>query len=199
MSATVFGLVREILQRSYGEGVWEAILRASEVNGRATSGRPVPSGPDGGEEPARPAGESDLDLPSDCLISWWGRQAIPAMSRRYPSLFSGHPNLRSFLLSLAEVIPTASETRSGPGGLALSYLTTFDGDLLLTVETGSGLCPLLKGVVVGAAEAYAEPVALEELKCMKRGDNRCVLRVATVIATQAGPHEARTGRRVRHA
>jgi hypothetical protein len=38
------------------------------------------------------------------------------------------------------------------------------------------LCALAEGFVIGAAAHYGETVELEQLTCMHRGDDRCVIR-----------------------
>jgi len=48
---------------------------------------------------------------------------------------------------------------------------------LLGYESARRLCSFAQGLIEGTAEHYGETVALEHLKCMTRGDDKCLLSV----------------------
>lgn len=168
MRGTLFGLVREVLERQYGTGLWDSLLAACELNGKAN--------PFDGTASSS-AGEVARDLPSDALVCWFGRDVVPQLSKMYPSLFGRHDNLRSFVRSLGEGLPTAEASIEVDQVAALECRESFDGDALVTIRGPEPVCALVEGVIAGAADLYGEPVVVDELKCAKRGDACCVLQI----------------------
>lgn len=147
----MIGLVKETLVRRYGDRIWDGGARD-----RAREG----------------------DGASDALICWLGREAIPALSRSYPSLFERYGSLESFVRGLADDLPALRAGSGGmPGTASLDPRSAPDGSLLVRIEGDAPLCALVQGVIAGAAVRYDEPATIQELKCRKRGDNVCVLRV----------------------
>ena len=176
MTGVLFGLVRETIARQYGEEFWCSLLEAGARNGRCGHAG----------EAEDPGGTPIADLPSDSLICWVGRQSVSALARSYPSLFHRHGSARSFVRSLNDGIPIGQILADGGPSPSLSFCDSMDGDLLVTVDGPAGVCALVKGVIAGAGDQLSEEVAVEELKCVRTGDNRCVLRVRFGAPLTAG-------------
>ena len=169
MRGTLFGLVREVLERQYGAGLWESLLEACELNGNGVNTSDWNAGNDDRAIP--------IDIPSDALICWLGRSVVPQLAQTYPSLFRRHGNLRSFVRSFGEGLPSAAPLVEVDQVPALEFFESFDGNMLVTIQGAEPICALAEGVIAGAADYYGEPVVIDELKCVKRGDNRCVLQM----------------------
>lgn len=150
MNGKLIGLVKETLVRRYGDRIWDAVTR---------------EGPPG------------RDLASDALICWLGREAVPGLSRSYPSLFDRYGDLESFVRGLADDLPTVRARGGRSPMAAFGFRSAPDGSLLVRIESEAPICALVQGVIAGAAVRYDEGPVIQELKCRKRGDNACVLRV----------------------
>lgn len=173
----LLGLVRETLVKQYGQPLWDALVTAEETRLRDRI-----EGADVGPV---------ADLPSDALVCWLARQSVSALRDTYPSLFGRHDDLADFVRSFGDELPVAADrgmTESRPA--RFTYHDTPDGDLLVRIEAESPICALIEGVIAGAALHYDERVTIEELKCRKRGDNACLIRIAFAddpLAADLGP------------
>ncbi len=148
MDGKLIGLMKATLVRRYGEALWESLLTDAE------------------------------GVPSDSLACWLGRDAVPAMTESYPSLFARHPDLEGFIRGLGDDLPVAgSRDEREAAAVGFRYAVTPDGAILLRIEADCVLCALVQGVIAGAAIHYGERVSIRELKSPKRGDNACVLQI----------------------
>lgn len=161
MDGRLLGLVREAVVRRYGHAMWDSLLAAGDPDPGVASEGPSPK-----------------DVPSDSLICWLGRESVPALQETYPSLFARHRDLASFVHGLGDELPVAGERNDAEGvHAAFGFATVQDGDTLLRLEAPTPICSLIKGVIAGAAVHYGEQVEMDELKCRKRGDNHCILKI----------------------
>ncbi len=100
--------------------------------------------------------------------------AQQTFARLYPAFFSIAPTARDFLLTVETrihelvraTIPNAAPPRlkvgpSGEDGVEISY------------DSPRRLCTLLRGLAEGTAKHYGEAATIEELTCMRRGDDAC--------------------------
>lgn len=107
----------------------------------------------------RPNGE---DLPSPALTWWFGRQSVLLAADHHPGLFADRSGALDFLGHLV-----------GP----LAMISAPTGGLVLSLRSGEP-CTFVAGVVAGVGEHYGRPLEARSLKCVRRGDNRCVLAVS---------------------
>lgn len=197
MSATMLDLVRNTVERRYGRLTWTALVGAPAAEGGLASGEE-------GDARASSNGSLGADAPSDALACWLGRQTVARLAQERPDLFRRHQGLRPFLLALHD--PTAGPALYNPErpSLSVDVHDAVDGQLLVSVDGDAACCALVEGLIAGAADRYGESACLALLKCRKRGDNRCVIRVSFQVAdSDAGLHlaplsaEAANGPRVR--
>lgn len=160
MNGRLIGLVKETLTRRYGDGIWSAV-----------AGRELASGG---------------DAASDALVCWLGRQAVPGLSRRYPSLFERHGDLEGFVRGLGDELPSVRVGAEEGSSVTFGFGSAPDGSLLVRIGGEAPICALVQGVIAGAAVHYGQTAALQELKCRKRGDNACVLRVRVTAGEGEG-------------
>ena len=176
MKGVVFNLLEAVVRRDYGEDTWEALLEATEVDGAYTS---LGNYPD--EEMMRLVGaaSSALKMPADDVVRWFGRNALPLLAKKHPQFFTPHKSTRPFLLTLNHVIH--SEVRKlypGADVPEFSYDTSSSDVLLMHYRSPRKLCALAEGFIEATAAHYDEELSLDQPECMKRGDDKCVLRVA---------------------
>lgn len=150
MDGMLIGLVRDALIRQYGEELWDAL-----------AGR----------------GAANEGAPSDSLACWLGQHTVPTLRETYPTLFSRHPDLQSFIRGLGDDIPVSGHRR--PSAVPMSFHTVDapDGQILLRVEADCSMCALIQGVIAGAAVHYDERVTIHQIKSRRRGDNVCLFQI----------------------
>lgn len=178
MKGIVFNLFEEVIRRQHGEDTWDHILATSQLDGIYTS-----LGNYRDDELSRLVGAASgmLDRSPAEVTRWFGQNALPLMAERYPMFFRGHDSTRSFVLTLNSIIHP--EVRKGYQGYEVPV---FDFDIAdarhLTIgyQSARRLCTFAQGLIEGAGRYFHEDVLFEHLRCMHRGDEKCVFRVAFV-------------------
>jgi hypothetical protein len=175
VKGVVFGLLEQLVVRDFGEDTWDALLDASGLDGVYTS---LGSYPDDDLAKLVAAAAEALGMPPDDVVSWLGRNALPLFADRYPQLFEPHASTRSFVLTLNDIIHP--EVRKlYPGADVPEFDFDARGELLLMgYRSPRKLCSFAEGLLLGAADHYGERLTIEQPRCMKRGDDRCVLEIA---------------------
>jgi len=172
----IFNVVEEVVTGRYGDDTWDSLLDAAELDGSYTS---LGSYPDEDLSRLVAAASETLGIPADDVVRSLGQGAIPLLAARYPQFFDAHGSTRQFLLTLNDIIHP--EVRKlYPGAVVPDFDFEFDddGSLLLGYRSQRQLCALAEGFILGAAGHYGEDVALTQLRCMLRGDDKCVIRCA---------------------
>jgi hypothetical protein len=177
MKGIVFNLLEEVVSAHLGEDAWDAILEAAAAGGAYTS---LGNYPD--EEFARLIGAVSDRTGRDCrdALKWFGHSAMRLLAQRFPEFFTTHRSLRSFLLSLNDVIhaevrklyPGAEvpvfEFETPAGAAALDTL-------IIHYRSKRKLCQLAEGFIAGAADHFREPVGVVQPCCMLEGAAECQL------------------------
>lgn len=95
-------------------------------------------------------------------------------ARLYPAFFSIAGSPRDFLLTVETRIHElvrATIPNAAPPQLRVSPLGE-DG-VEIHYDSPRRLCPLLRGLTQGTANHYGQAATIDELTCMRRGDNAC--------------------------
>ncbi|WOH60161.1 heme NO-binding domain-containing protein [Bradyrhizobium sp. BWC-3-1] len=176
MKGVVFNLLEAVVRRDYGDDAWEALLDAAGTDGAYSS---LGNYPD--EELVKLVGaaSSALKMPADDVVRWFGRNALPLLAKTHPHFFTAHKSTRPFLLTLNDVIH-AEVRKLYPGAdvPVFTYDTSSSDFLLMHYRSHRKLCALAEGFIQATAAYYAEELSLDQLECMNRGDDKCVLRVS---------------------
>lgn len=175
MKGIVFNLLEELVRRDHGENTWDALLESAGLDGTYTS---LGSYPD--EEMTKLVGAASRALrrPSDAILRWFGRSAIPLLAARYPSFFTTQKTTRLFLLTLNDIIhPEVRKLYPGAVVPVFDFDTSSPDVLLMGYKSERKLCALAQGFVEGAADHYGEDLSFEHVKCMHRGHEKCVFRM----------------------
>lgn len=177
MKGIIFNLLEEVVTAQFGETAWDETLVSAGVDGAYTS---LGNYPDQQliellADISRRAGKSDRET-----LKWFGRASMPYLYKHYPDIFTAHHSLRSFLLSLNDVIhaevrklyPGADvpvfefESPAGEGALE---------PLIIRYRSKRRLCFLAEGFIGGAADCYKQEVTVSQQQCMLEGAADCVL------------------------
>jgi hypothetical protein len=99
-------------------------------------------------------------------------------TRLYPAFFAISKSAREFLLTVETRIHElvrATIPKAAPPQLHVSELGA-DG-VVIVYSSPRRLCLLLRGLVEGTARHFGETAAIEEVTCMRRGDEHCTFEV----------------------
>ena len=177
MKGIVFNLLEDVVTTHLGEEAWDDTLDAAGVGGSYTS-----LGNYEDEEFVALLGAISArnGKPVSETLRWFGHKSMPFLARRYTEFFSAHNSLRSFLLSLNDVIH-AEVRKLYPGAdVPVFEFETPTGEasrdtLLIHYRSKRRLCHLAEGFIAGAADCFAEDVLVHQSHCMHQGADHCIL------------------------
>jgi predicted hydrocarbon binding protein len=175
VKGVVFNLLEQVVSRDYGEDTWDPLLDAAGVDGAYTS---LGGYADDDLVALVGAASTALDKPPDEIVRWFGREALPLLATSYPNFFDPHDSARSFILTLNEIIhPEVRKLYPG------ADVPVFDFDVtnevvLMGYRSERQLCSFAEGLIEGAAAHYGEKASIEQQRCMKRGDPKCLLEIS---------------------
>lgn len=173
MKGIVFNLVEELVSREHGEATWDTLLEAADLDGSYTA---LGNYPDEDLGKLVAGALAALNKPSDVIIRWFGRNALPLLHRRYPEFFEPHGSARDFLLTLNDIIhPEVRKLYPGADVPVFVFDTPSDDVLVMGYRSLRKLCSLAEGFIEGAADHFGEEVEIEQSQCMNRGDHECVI------------------------
>jgi hypothetical protein len=119
-----------------------------------------------------------LQKPSEAILRWFGRNAMPLLAEKYPSFFAGPNTTRRFLLSLNDIIhPEVRKLYPGAHVPIFDFDSSSPDVLVVGYKSERKLCALAHGFVEGAADHYREDLSFVQTQCMHRGDEKCVFRI----------------------
>jgi predicted hydrocarbon binding protein len=99
-------------------------------------------------------------------------------TRLYPAFFAISDSTREFLLTVETRIHElvrATIPNAAPPQLHVTALG--DDGVTIAYSSPRHLCTLLRGLTEGTALHYGERTTIDELTCMRRGDERCTFEV----------------------
>jgi hypothetical protein len=169
----VFNLLEEVVSAEYGAETWDQLLDAAGTDGVYTS---LGNYPD--EELVRlvSAASAALDTPADDVVRWFGRRTMPLFAQRYPALFERHTSVRTFALTLNEVIhPEVRKLYPGAITPEFTFATTRADGLVMEYRSPRQLCAFAEGLLYGAADHFAQTITVKQPVCVRHGDDHCVL------------------------
>jgi len=170
----VFNLLEEVVSREHGVDAWDELLDAAGATGSYTS---LGSYADAELLSLVMAASSRFEIPPEAVVRWLGYKAVPLLAQKYPGFFTPHTSTRTFILTLNDIIhPEVRKIYPGADVPVFDFEAKGDA-LLLGYASARKLCSFAQGLIEGTAEHYGETVALEHLKCMTRGDDKCLLSV----------------------
>jgi hypothetical protein len=175
MKGIVFNLLEEIVRAQYGEKTWDDLLTTAQLHGAYTS---LGNYPDDDLTKIVAVASQALGQPPEAIVRWVGREALPLLAIRFPRLFAAHDSTRSFVLTLNDIIhPEVRKLYPGANVPEFDFDTSSDEFLVVGYQSARRLCAFAQGLVEGAAAHYGEVADFEHLKCMNKGDEKCVFRI----------------------
>jgi hypothetical protein len=175
MKGIVFNLLEEVVSKAYGDAAWDQLLDAAGLDGAYTS-----LGSYGDDEifALVKVAAATLSLPEADVLRWFGRQAMPLLAARYPAFFANHENVRSYLLTLNDIIhPEVRKLYPGARTPVFDFDTSLADVLAIGYNSPRRLCALAEGFMHGAADHFGERLEIGQSQCMHHGAERCMFQV----------------------
>jgi hypothetical protein len=173
MKGIVFTLLQEIVTAEYGEDTWDELIDASGVEGVYTA---VATYPDEDMNALVEAASAKLGVSGDDVLKWFGQRCIPLFAERYPHVFEPHDNARSLALALNDVIhPEVRKMLPGAYVPEFEYDASQPDALTISYSSKRRLCSFAEGLILGVCDHFGETCDVKHTKCMKVGDERCVI------------------------
>jgi len=121
-----------------------------------------------------------LDVEAPDGLRAFGRFAFSGLTSRYPMFLEGVEHPRQLLLAVHDIIHVeVKKLMEGATPPDLFY-ENIDGPkdrLTIHYESARGLCPLMEGLLEGAAEHFGVPIEQQQSACTHRGDKRCTFEI----------------------
>ena len=123
-------------------------------------------------------------LPANAILEDFGEFVAPDLVEQYKFLVKPDWRLLDFLANTEETIHKVVRFHKGVTPPRLVATRVSDDTLTIAYDSGRKMCPLLKGIVKGAAKYYKEEVSVLETRCMLRGDSECLVTIRVTSAKQ---------------
>lgn len=171
MKGIIFNLVQDAITRDHGGDGWDDLVDSAGISGTYTA---LGNYPDADLSRIVTAGADAFDVPVPELVRAVGRDALMGLSVRYPHFFEPHDDVRSFVLTLNEVIHAEVRKLHADSDPPDFW---FDDPAAqpLTVHYRSRrqLCLLAEGMLEGAGGYFGQDVTVTQTSCMADGHDHC--------------------------
>ena len=175
MKGVVFNLLNEMVEEKFGLEAWDALLDTTGLDGVYVATQTYPD-----EELLAlvAAAEAATQIPARDLVRAFGEYMVPAFAKHYPVFFTDMPNLKTFLLTVDEVIHVEVRKLYPEAGLPeFRYEDKTDNELVMLYRSPRKLCDLAEGLIAGSAKHFGESYELEHEVCMHNGNDHCALKL----------------------
>ena len=174
MKGVVFNLLNEMVEERFGFEAWESLLEATGSDGVFVATESYPD-----EELLALVGAASeatgIAVPD--LVRAFGTYMVPRFREHYPKFFEDHTHLRSFLLTVDQVILVEVRKLMPDAGLP-EFADEDDDDeddLTMIYRSPRKLCALAEGLIDGSATAFGTEYELVHDVCMHKGADHCRL------------------------
>lgn len=175
MKGIIFNLLEEVVSSHHGEAAWETLLEKAGVDGVYTS---LGSYPDSEIETLVATAGTMLGIPREECLRWFGCEAMPLLSQRFPAFFKNHRTTIPFVVSVNDIIhPEVRKIHPDAHCPTFRFEHTADGALQMGYKSPRQMCALAQGFIEGAAHYFNEQAHVEHLRCTAKGDAECLLSV----------------------
>jgi hypothetical protein len=179
MKGLIFNLLESAVVAEHGEDTWDELLDRAGLEGAWTS---VGSYPHQDLLAVVAAAATQWNWSQDDVIRWFGRAAIPPLAAAYPTFFAAHASTFPFLRTLNDVHHLEVLKVYPDADLPVFAFDPSREERVLTMRYSSAraLCTFGEGLIHGAGDYFGEALAVEQPRCVHRGDETCVLAITTL-------------------
>lgn len=176
MHGLLFAELKAYAVARLGPPAWNTLLEKARLPGRVYMANQAYPDAELGSIVAAAAQTTGKD--AQAILEDFGKFIAPDLLKLYGSHVNPNWKLLDFLEHTEETIHRLvrlRDPRAAPPRLRTQRLGP--DRLLLIYDSERRLCAVARGIIVGLADHYGEPVSVEDEKCMLRGDPRCEIRV----------------------
>lgn len=175
MKGIVFNILNEMVEEKFGMEAWDGLLQTTDLDGIYVATETYPD-----EELLALVGaaESATGIDATTLVRTFGEYMVPKFAASYPVFFENQTNLKSFLLTVDQVIHTEVRKLYPEAGLPeFDYQDPDDNELVMIYRSPRKLCALAEGLIAGSANHFEQNYTLIHDVCMHKGSDHCDLRI----------------------
>lgn len=178
MKGIVFNILNEMIEEQLGMEAWDTLLTQTELDGIYVATQTYPD-----EELLTlvAAAQAHTGVPAADLIRAFGEYMVPRFAKNYPVFFENEDNLKSFLLTVDQVIHVEVRKLYPEAGLPeFQYEDRDDDSLTMIYRSPRKLCALAEGLIAGSAKHFNQSYDLAHDICMLNGSDHCKLELRMV-------------------
>ena len=175
MKGIVFDLLNEMVEERFGFEAWQTLLDATGLDGIYVATETYPD-----EQLVQLvcAAEQATGILASDLTKAFGEFMMPHFAEQYPVFFENQTNMKSFLLTVDQVIHVEVRKLYPEAGLpAFEYEDLADDKLTMSYRSPRKMCRLAEGLLAGAANHFQQSYELEHETCMHTGSDHCLLEI----------------------
>lgn len=179
MHGTIFVELEKFVTAQFGDGAW-AKLKAEAGVGAGRSYRQRFIYPDEELVALVQAGSKITNIPLPALLESYGEFIAPDLLAMYPNAIDPSWRTLDVIEHTEESIHTV--IRVDHAGATPPYLRAerrAPNEVAVTYTSPRKLCAVGRGISRGIARHYGESIDIEDIRCMNRGDEDCLLVVRT--------------------
>jgi len=173
MKGVIFNLLEEFITETWGYDKYEEILERCHGAVRKAY---VGPGTYKDEELYAIAGTAAeiLGVALPDALRAFGKFAFAGLVKRYPMFVQGYSHPREFLLSVDKVIHVeVRKLMRDANPPRFSYADRAAGGLKIEYHSQRKLCPLMEGLLDGAADYFRVPIRHRQERCLLQGADCC--------------------------
>jgi hypothetical protein len=175
VNGVIFNVVEEVVTDELGAGTWDTLVDTCPVSGSYTS----IGTHDDAELLALVGGITETTgLPANDAVVLAGRRGFGRLASRHSNLVDNVSGSRDLLGQLNDVIhPEVLKLYPEAAVPHFAVLSDEGNSVEVLHESEKQLCRLAEGLILGAADHFDEPVAVEHTTCANDGGNDCRLKI----------------------
>jgi hypothetical protein len=175
MKGIVFTTFNRLVEEKFGLRTWQSLLDQTGASGVYTSSGTYPDA-----ELLAMVGvlSKESGIPVTDLVRAFGEFAFSRFMASYPHQPGSAKELLSSVSDIIHLEVKKLYADATPP--VFYYQNPSDDRLIMRYESQRQLCPLVEGLVEGAAKYYGETIVQSHPRCVHRGDSECVFEVQFV-------------------
>lgn len=174
MHGIIFKTLKDFVVTNHDHETWDEVRRAADLGGRVYL--PIDTYDDGELAALVEATADRTDASVPDLLESYGRFAAAQLLDTYGNVVADDWDALDLVANVETGIHTVLRSHN-PDLDPPELVCRRDGDAQVTVlyRSQRRLCFVARGIVLGVADHYDEPVTVTERTCMHDGDDRCEL------------------------
>lgn len=173
MKGVVFNILNEMIEEKLGLEAWDTLLQATGEDGLYVA---TESYHDDRLLSLLGATSEHTNIDVDSLVFSFGEYMLPYFAAHYPRFFENQFSLKTFLLTVDDVIHGEVRKLFPNANLpSFEYEELGDQHLTMLYSSPRKLCRLAEGLISGSAKHFHQEYTLDHQSCMHQGHARCRL------------------------